>query len=61
MLGKSDPKFYLNLSFCFYGIGAILGPIIIALLALKGSLLIGICIFFISPGFLLIPSVEKKN
>ena len=41
--GKEDPRFYVNLSYGIYGIGAILGPIIVSLLGLHSTILIGLC------------------
>ena len=54
--GREDPKFYLNFSYVFYGLGAITGPIIVAWLGLKGPFMIGLCQVLVSLGFLLIAS-----
>ena len=59
--GREDPKFFVNLSYGFYGFGAVVGPIIITWLGLYGPFLIGFCQVLTSFGFLMLPSPEKKN
>ena len=54
--GGKDYRYYVNLSLAIYGIGAILGPVLVNLVGLKSPLIIGVGQAIAGLGFLFFQS-----